>query len=51
MNAPALLASLLSASYCLCCTIQALLLKGMVPPTMDWVFLHQLTVKTTPSPK
>lgn len=25
--------------------------KGMVPPTMDWVFLHQLIVKTTPSPK
>ena len=51
MNAPMLLACLLLARNRLCCTIQGLLPKGMVPPTMAWVFLHQLIVKTTPSPK
>lgn len=44
-------ACLQSASCLLCCTIQGLLPRGREPLTMGWVFLLQLSIKTTFSPK
>lgn len=44
-------ACLQSASCLLCCTIQGLLPRGREPLTMGWVFLLQLSIKTTSSPK